>query len=600
AKINKPLTIVGADGLSDLKNATLTVTADNVTIKGIFKANVVITTAVKKLCTISKSALDTLSVSGCSIGNDSGLLLDSTSVSLAIFEQDDIDYSDLKYLSLTLSNYVVINELKCKTYLAIIDKDGKNGISSLSVEPNENYGSCVAALPSLYIANKSLNISTVNFYDSTLEGSDTPAHIDCMVVRNNTDSFVNRSFFIKACEMVLGNVISSKIQGDYIDKKIINDVSVDIPNMVDTVNITFYNNLPDATTDVRKIIKNGEYLLPTIQFDHADNVTLYGWSKNSGTNNQKHYDCDKVFRFSEDTDLYAVWKPVYTISYRDKDVTSDVTFDAWMTTSDWTEYVAEQNVVLPTSEDVTKDGYIFQGWYADKDYKGSAISGWLANTKTGNQTFYAKWQYCAEVSDILFRSGNEKMTIKWKNPSNTNLAKVSIMLNGQSYDVTADAGQQGIKKITGLTNGHLYTAVLTAVDNKGNRSSEQTIFNYCGSYIGTDGSLYIKGTKYEKTAMKTVIETSTDVTGDDTDGVFISGRTVTLSPYRIGQYEVTQKLYQAITGSNPSSHIGDNYPVENVSRYDCLTMCRKLNELFGYENASANDETVDITKEGFR
>ena len=57
---------------------------------------------------------------------------------------------------------------------------------------------------------------------------------------------------------------------------------------------------------------------------------------------------------------------------------------------------------------------------------------------------------------------------------------------------------------------------------------------------------------------------------------------VTLSDYYIGETEVTQELWQAVMGSNPSRFIGDlQRPVENVSWNDCQAFVRKLNELTG-------------------
>ena len=52
---------------------------------------------------------------------------------------------------------------------------------------------------------------------------------------------------------------------------------------------------------------------------------------------------------------------------------------------------------------------------------------------------------------------------------------------------------------------------------------------------------------------------------------------VTLNSYRIGETEVTQALWRAVMGSNPSYFEGDNRPVETVSWNDCQTFIRKLN-----------------------
>ena len=57
---------------------------------------------------------------------------------------------------------------------------------------------------------------------------------------------------------------------------------------------------------------------------------------------------------------------------------------------------------------------------------------------------------------------------------------------------------------------------------------------------------------------------------------------VTLSnDYYIGKYEVTQGLWQAVMGNNPSNFKGDNLPVEQVSWYECQDFLSKLNRLTG-------------------
>ena len=51
--------------------------------------------------------------------------------------------------------------------------------------------------------------------------------------------------------------------------------------------------------------------------------------------------------------------------------------------------------------------------------------------------------------------------------------------------------------------------------------------------------------------------------------------------YYIGKYEVTQALWQAVMGSNPSHFKGDALPVEQVSWKDCQKFITKLNRLTG-------------------
>ena len=56
---------------------------------------------------------------------------------------------------------------------------------------------------------------------------------------------------------------------------------------------------------------------------------------------------------------------------------------------------------------------------------------------------------------------------------------------------------------------------------------------------------------------------------------------VTLDGYYIGKCEVTQELWEAVMGSNPSNFRGAQNPVESVSWNDCQNFIKKLNSLTG-------------------
>lgn len=51
------------------------------------------------------------------------------------------------------------------------------------------------------------------------------------------------------------------------------------------------------------------------------------------------------------------------------------------------------------------------------------------------------------------------------------------------------------------------------------------------------------------------------------------GKNVTISDFYIGKYEVTQKEWVDVMGSNPSKFKGDNLPVETVNWYDAVEYC---------------------------
>jgi len=56
------------------------------------------------------------------------------------------------------------------------------------------------------------------------------------------------------------------------------------------------------------------------------------------------------------------------------------------------------------------------------------------------------------------------------------------------------------------------------------------------------------------------------------------GRNVSLSDFYIGKYEITQKEWIDVMGSNPSEFKGDSLPAERVTWYECIEYCNKRSE----------------------
>jgi formylglycine-generating enzyme required for sulfatase activity len=74
----------------------------------------------------------------------------------------------------------------------------------------------------------------------------------------------------------------------------------------------------------------------------------------------------------------------------------------------------------------------------------------------------------------------------------------------------------------------------------------------------------------------------TGETPDIDDEGALPAHQVTLSSYSIGETEVTQALWVAVMGSNPSYYTGDtSRPVEKVSWNDCQEFITKLNQMTG-------------------
>jgi len=65
---------------------------------------------------------------------------------------------------------------------------------------------------------------------------------------------------------------------------------------------------------------------------------------------------------------------------------------------------------------------------------------------------------------------------------------------------------------------------------------------------------------------------------------------VTISGFYMGRYEVMQKEYQRIMGTNPSNFKGDYLPVENVSWYDAIEYCNRRSQREGLTPAYTIDK----------
>lgn len=60
--------------------------------------------------------------------------------------------------------------------------------------------------------------------------------------------------------------------------------------------------------------------------------------------------------------------------------------------------------------------------------------------------------------------------------------------------------------------------------------------------------------------------------------------------------EVTQELYESIMGVNPSIHMNNKYPVENISWYDAVYFCNKLSEKKGKTPVYEVNGSTDVKK----
>ena len=145
---------------------------------------------------------------------------------------------------------------------------------------------------------------------------------------------------------------------------------------------------------------------------------------------------------------------------------------------------------------------------------------------------------------------------------------------------TVDGGGAGsfTSNITGLTENTTYYVRAYATSGAGTAYGETKTFKTNNNLSFTVNGVsfdmvYVEGGSFDMGA--------TTEQGSEADSDEYPVHSVTLSGYYIGRCEVTQELWEAVMGSNPSYFAGAQNPVESVSWNDCQNFIKKLNSLTG-------------------
>lgn len=130
-------------------------------------------------------------------------------------------------------------------------------------------------------------------------------------------------------------------------------------------------------------------------------------------------------------------------------------------------------------------------------------------------------------------------------------------------------------------NESTYTSTYSSLVAAINGTANNSVSNNNVSSSGSTRSFTVNGVSFTMIYVPggTFTMGATSEQGDDADYNEKPTHQVTLSSFSIGQTEVTQELWQAVMGSNPSRFKGPKRPVERVSWDDCQMFLRKLNSL---------------------
>ena len=142
------------------------------------------------------------------------------------------------------------------------------------------------------------------------------------------------------------------------------------------------NNGDQPSTQKANWSKDGAALTAPDPVPTKEGHSIEGWYyDNNGTETKWNFDTDTV---KCTMTLKAKWE-LSTYS-----VTLQTDGGTIASGKEVTGYTYGTGAVLPTTNDITREGYRFDGWYADSNFSGSPVTE-ITGTDTGNKTFYAKW-----------------------------------------------------------------------------------------------------------------------------------------------------------------------------------------------------------------
>lgn len=273
----------------------------------------------------------------------------------------------------------------------------------------------------------------------------------------------------------------------------------------------------------------------------------------------------------------------------------------------------------PSSGSVTGYKIFYQkysngSWQSSSNLTTTSTSYTFGNTALDGSTRYCFWvqsysiyndtQYSSSTSTVYIYTPPSSVTnvslyqddlrgnvvISWKNPIST-LTGVNVYID-DSYKATQNTCNPSSYSYQALTlpsfyRGKSYTIKLKPYNSLNGTSAyaPESTFEIT-SDMTNSYKIMVNGTRIANSNFENVITTSTTISKNSsyTGGAFTSSRTVTLTKYSMGKYEVTQDLFYAVMGYTPSvKTLGNSKPVSNVSWYEAIAFCNKLSAIQGLD-----------------
>ena len=246
-----------------------------------------------------------------------------------------------------------------------------------------------------------------------------------------------------------------------------------------------------------------------------------------------------------------------------RDTSNDADWDRMM----YDELAEGRPVIYMGSDDsngghaFVLDGYRNGMFHINWGWGGSHDSYWQLTALTPNGNNYSTRQYAVLglARDYADVNGDDVISIL------DVTCLIDLLLSGTATGRIGDVNNDHVTTILDVT--YLIDMLLSGSGQVGGDGESFTVNGVTFTMVKVDGGTFDMG--------------ATDEQADSAYENEYPVHRVTLSSYYIGQTEVTQALWKAVMGTNPSSVKGVELPVGGVSWNDCMTFITKLNALTG-------------------
>ena len=196
--------------------------------------------------------------------------------------------------------------------------------------------------------------------------------------------------------------------------------------------------------------------------------------------------------------------------------------------------------------------------------------------------------WCKGELNVAF--SENKIIIPYRIDTTPLKGAMRVMLNARhwldaypDYETQFSSLVEAINRVLGKPSTPDIPSAPTIPEKKPDNSKQNITEKV--SYVSlTPRTFQVKGVEFKMIPVEggTFTMGATSEQGNDANSNEKPAHRVTLRDYYIGETEVTQALWQAVMGDNPSYFQGDlQRPVEQVSWNDCQEFIKKLNALTG-------------------